>query len=219
MCLFDHANKVFLIMFTIGIHRAERLIYCFFESSNERKMVRRLGGRDYGIVETEVLLHINSFARTVGYEPQRLPFMVSAPMRSSNDIKEYLGFQYDLPDSVHAVSNPTETAGTSVAAVACTIADDEQLDSEEPDRESRENVVDPELASFLSNMYNDEEADVEVVIEDPNGNNNAVDDACEEQVLALNEMEVLAKTSASDLVHRKAIQQAIGVLLPNHNGN
>lgn len=52
---------------------------CFFERKNDKKMVTRLGKEDVGTYETEKLLMLNSFALSVGYTVDNLPYDVTAP--------------------------------------------------------------------------------------------------------------------------------------------
>ena len=111
-----------------GIHRAERLMYQFFEEKNHSKMVIRLGCSDHGTCHTEKLLLINSYVKSLGYPVDKTPFKdVSAPTRRSE--KEYMGFSYCLPTSVHEVSNPTEGAARDSTERRIVDDDDENHDN------------------------------------------------------------------------------------------
>ena len=75
----------------IGIHRADRLMCSFFERKNQDKSVTRLGEVDNGTYDTEKLLILNSFARSVGYDKE-LPFpKVTAPTVSQNTTRRVHG--------------------------------------------------------------------------------------------------------------------------------
>jgi len=92
----------------VGIDRADRLLGTFFEVSNDKRMVRRMGSCDYGTHKTEVLALLNSLAKGAGYGDEELPFPeLSAPTRLPNHFNEALGlnFNYDCFDNV---SNPTD---------------------------------------------------------------------------------------------------------------
>jgi hypothetical protein len=94
---FDLGNKI-LTATHIGIHRADRLIGCFFESRNCQKCITRLGEEDYRTHLTEQLIMINGSAKSAGISNDKLPFpKVSAPTTRNDDIKEFMGFQYCLP--------------------------------------------------------------------------------------------------------------------------
>ena len=62
------------------IHRAERVMWCFFEHKNFRKEVIRCGAVDHGTTELEKLLMLNSYAKSIGVSDANLPYPdVSAP--------------------------------------------------------------------------------------------------------------------------------------------
>jgi hypothetical protein len=62
----DLAHRI-LTATHIGLHCAERLMYCYFEQSNDRKRVRRLGEDDYGTHAIESLAFINSCCKSLGF--------------------------------------------------------------------------------------------------------------------------------------------------------
>ena len=99
-----------------GIHRAERLICCFFEERNHRKAVNQLGEVDYVICHTEKLLLLNSYALSVGCREHDLPYNVSAPRQLPSDEKEYMGFSHAAAANLVAdhVSNPAENNAATV---------------------------------------------------------------------------------------------------------
>lgn len=127
------------------------MLWLFFEARNHRKGVIRLGEEDYGTFQTETLLNLNSFAKSVGFK--EVPYKkVSAPTSNEN-ITESFGFSYKLAGSVHLVSNPTYDTGTVQVFNSC---DDDDAGGE-TDGDNAE-------ASLL--IDNNEMADVEVDIGD-----------------------------------------------------
>ena len=93
----------------------------FFERKNQDKSVTRLGQADIGTYDTEKLLMLNSYARSVGYVND-LPFpTATAPTLTPNAAKEYMGFSYHLPEKLHKVCNPVN--GTEAGTV---YSDDEE---------------------------------------------------------------------------------------------
>ena len=147
-----------VIVFTdyiyLGIHRAERLMSGFFEVRNHNKAVTRCGQVDHGTHETERLLIINSYCSTVGFT--ELPFKVSAPCTANDDIKEYMGFSYRLPNDMHDVSNPTQPATEELV---------EEDDEAQEDQDGNSEQGDTAVADFLNDIFGDE-LDVEVVLPD-----------------------------------------------------
>jgi hypothetical protein len=66
----DNLDLASLIMSAthIGVNRAERLMWLFFEQKNQRKAILRLGDEDHGTVELEKLLLLHSHALSLGYD-------------------------------------------------------------------------------------------------------------------------------------------------------
>ena len=62
-----------------GVARADRIMTTFFEEDNDRKMIKRLGYKDYGTHRHESLFVINSMAATIGYSNEQLPFDITLP--------------------------------------------------------------------------------------------------------------------------------------------
>ena len=89
----DLAYKI-LVATHIGIHRAERMITTFFEEKNHRKGIVRLGEVDHGTYQTEKLLALNNYARTVGYPIERLPYCSVTAPTDCIDHKEDMGFSF-----------------------------------------------------------------------------------------------------------------------------
>jgi len=78
----DLATKI-LTATVMGLHRAERLIYGYFEGSNHRKRIRRCGDKDHGTHATEKLALINTFALTLGYQTHDVPYLCNKKGSSS----------------------------------------------------------------------------------------------------------------------------------------
>jgi hypothetical protein len=89
-------------------------MWTFFEVKNQRKAIARLGAKDHGILETEKLIHLNSYAHRLAYPIEALPYKdVTSPSDDKHD--EYMGFSYHLPSNLHDVSNPTVAAAANNA--------------------------------------------------------------------------------------------------------
>jgi len=80
---------------SVGIAQAERVINDFYEMSNDRKLVNRLGMKEQPTYRTDKLLFFNSLASSCGFEDAQLPFEVSYP--PSPPVKEYMGLNFELP--------------------------------------------------------------------------------------------------------------------------
>jgi hypothetical protein len=102
----DLATKI-LTASHIGLHRAERLMWSFFEMKNHRKAQVRLGEEDFGTYQTERLLALSSYAKTVGFAND--PYKnVSAPTVDALSPLEQLGFSYKLKLVGDGLTNPTD---------------------------------------------------------------------------------------------------------------
>ena len=67
---------------------------------------------DHGTHETEKLLLLNSFAHSIGFKDEELPYKdISAPKASPDAPDEYMGFSYAVPpvEGQTDVSNPTDS--------------------------------------------------------------------------------------------------------------
>jgi hypothetical protein len=207
-----NTNWIIVIFVQVGITRADRLMWTFFEAKNQRKSVIRLGGKDHGTVETEKLLHLNSYAHSLGYGVELLPFRdISVP--ADNHAEEFLGLSYRLPTTLHDVSNPTERA-----------ANDTNYDSDEdfgvPDDEASTDSVnsdwsnDDELADFLTDLYlDDEEEDIEVLFPEDELVEPTLEDIAqlEAEIHLLDVTETITRT---DGINRRTIQEEVRKLLP-----
>jgi hypothetical protein len=137
----------------IGINRAERLMWSFFEFKNQRKCILRLGEEDHGTVDLEKLLMLNSYAKSLGFE--KLPYeSIKAPVVPSQVVEEYMGF-CSTGIEVQDVSNPTDTRNTAQFE---TVVDDEVAIAE---ADNEEDVGDVEFEEFLADIYGIEEVDIE----------------------------------------------------------
>ena len=82
---------------------------CFFEERNHSKSLNRLGEKDHETCKTEKLLLLNSFAKSVGYPDDELPYSaISAPTINEEYEEEYMGFSYRLATIGATVTNPTQ---------------------------------------------------------------------------------------------------------------
>jgi hypothetical protein len=84
-----------------------------------------LGEVDYGTVQTEKLLSLNNYARTVGYSMDRLPYCFVTAPTDALEHKEDIGFSFMLPPVLDNVVNPTETAGAEIADEEGTLPEDD----------------------------------------------------------------------------------------------
>jgi hypothetical protein len=178
-----------------GIHRAERLICCFFEERNHQKAISRLGEKDFGICHTEKLLLLNSYALSVGCPENRLPYQVATPRKHTNAEAEYMGFAHKSEIEVMEVSNPTNCISNDI--------------NEEP-RAHREQ---DELLSDLLG----EDLDIEVFAteEEYNAFLNR-DTRATDEVHRLDEME--SSAGRNDRDNHYAIEQELKRLLPIGTG-
>ena len=135
----------------------------FFKQKNHKKMVTRCGAVDHETYETERLLIINSYCKSVGYSSEQLPYNVSAPSMANDDRKEYMGFSYKLPRDMDNVSNPTEDANAVLE-----VEDDLAIEDQDGSEEINPNRSDPDVAEFLRDLFGDE-LDVEVELDSGDG--------------------------------------------------
>ena len=130
---------------SVGIARAERVIDDFYEMSNDRKLVNRLGMKEQPTYRTDKLLFLNSLARSCGFDDAQLPFEVSYP--PPPPLEEYMGLNFELPQEFRLP--PKEQEGTS------DIAHFQFSSTEEEDPNEEETISD--MASFLEGMAFDED--------------------------------------------------------------
>ena len=189
-----------------GIHRAERLMYQFFEEKNHSKMVIRLGCSDHGTCHTEKLLLINSYVKSLGDPVDKTPFKdVSAPTRRSE--KEYMGFSYCLPTSVHEVSNPTEGAARDSTERRIVDDDDENHDGtseDEPDDD------------FLARVLGDDN-DIEVLLNEDDLQAPSPEENREVQQ-QVRQLDAAAEALEEDRLHQAQIRSELARLLPDTDG-
>lgn len=92
---------------SIGIELADRLLWNFFEQSNDRKRIQRCGEIDYGASKTETLAFINVQAASAGFSGTELPYPdLHLPRVLPNIEEEAIGLDFKFPD-YEDVSNPT----------------------------------------------------------------------------------------------------------------
>lgn len=191
----------------LGIHRAERVMWYFFEIKNQQKQITRMNEEDHGTYFTEKLLHLNSYALAVGYSREEAPFNdISSPTTCS--FSEYLGFNYKLPTDIGDVSNPTDM--NTVGRQYDQVDDDE---NEEDGGDDSGNIGDDELVQLLQDVYGQDGIDVEVVLEDheygePNGEN------IQRELQQLELDDVAEAARITDEANRKAIEAEMSRLLP-----
>jgi hypothetical protein len=202
---FDLGNKI-LTATHIGIHRADRLMCCFFEHRNHQKSITRLGQEDYGTHQTEQLLMLNGAAMSAGYSKDNLPFpSVSAPTTRTGDIKEFIGFCYALPSSIHNVSNPTESRFNN----------DSTFDGEEDDvsEGGNEEIDDGDAAELsLAETFGDD-FDVEVLLTET-GYLQPTEESAREINRELQLLERHDIADANDRLNMDKIQNELWKLLP-----
>jgi hypothetical protein len=202
----------------IGIHRAERLMCCFFERKNISKSIARLGDVDYGTYELEKLLLLNSYAHSIGYPLASLPYSkLSAPTVNIAAQKEYMGFEYRLSRVLHRVTNPTARASADVNYGS----DDEAEDSDDHDAESSSNGDDADMADNLRRMHGtdeDLELDVEVLLDDADIDEVAVADNERYVDRQVQQAEEAQKALLSDRKQQEEIQNELRKLLPDVTG-
>jgi hypothetical protein len=148
----------------IGVHRADRIMSCFFEMKNHRKSIVRCGEKDNGTDELEKLLLLNSFAKSIGYTDNEVPFQgLSAPKSRNDSEAEYMGFSYCRPcNATDDVSNPTSAANRTIEYEI--VVDDEQaVDDAE---ESSESDSDDEQSVRSDHLEEEEEGDIEVAVDE-----------------------------------------------------
>ncbi|CAB9527948.1 hypothetical protein SEMRO_2110_G315010.1 [Seminavis robusta] len=94
---------------TVGIARAERVLADHYEKSNAKKRVKPLGEEEVVTTRTDKLLLLNCFAKSCGYDRKDLPAQgVTAPPKLP--FKEYMGFQFDLPEAFRPVEASAKDA-------------------------------------------------------------------------------------------------------------
>ena len=203
----DLGHNILVTATHIGIHRADRLMCTFFERKNQDKSVSRLGQDDIGTYDTEKLLILNSYAQSLGYDKDMLPFpKATAPTLNPNAPKEYMGFAYHLPEKLHRVCNPTDA--TEVGAV---YSDDEESLSdmdEEPEQLTEAQVDD--FVHILGDEY-----DVEIVV-GPEEEEAIVDATAELRQEQLQSEEDSNK--ADTVVNKEFIQRELARLVPVGEG-
>lgn len=187
----------------IGVHRAERLMCTFFEERNHQKSVNRMGCKDYGTYQTEKLLHLNSYAKSIGYDPDQLPFEVSAP--TTAPAVEYMGFAYRMPESVHDVSNPA--SGTGPSEIGVEVYDDLANEDEDGD-DNAVDIGDDELMEIFGDDFDIEILLDEDEVEEPSSD---IDDI----LWDINNTEQINQIDRRK--YRKVIEREIQRLLPDNN--
>jgi hypothetical protein len=194
----------------IGIHRANQFMCSFFERKNQDKSIICLGETDNGIYDTERLLILNSYASTVGYGKDNLPFSkVTAPTISPTAPKEYMGFSYHLPEKLHKVSNLADP----------TDHDDYDVELEEEDKNDDESEEDIEIE--LTEAQKDdlvgllgEEYDVKITTEDEYVE--TADSIVENE---LQQLKIAEEGHTADtVVNKDFIQRELARLVPNDDG-
>jgi len=177
---------------TIGIHRAERLIATFFEMSNERKRVRRLGEVEHPTFRTEVLAFANSLAAAAGVD--FVPFAdLAMPTMQPRRFLEEIGFAYNLShkyDGIRDVTNPADPLN-------------EFRDYAEDDSDNEEEASDNEEENA------DEDDDVAVVQTGETGEAPVADDVVDDEV------EAAGNYDAADAANAATIETAVEQWYPN----
>ena len=147
--------------------------------------------------DPEKLLILNSYAKSVGYNDNNIPFPnVTAPTVSPNTTQEYMGFSYHLPEKLHRVTNPA------------TDVDNEGDDSDEEDVELEPELTEAQADDFVAILG--DEFDIEVVVGDeevPVADPNV---KCELQALQVQDETVMADKG----VNKDFIEQELARLIP-----
>ena len=90
----------------VGIARAERIILGYYEASNERKAVRRLGAKPSLTNRTESVYHMASMATAAVFTKEDLPATMEVAPKAP--VKEYLGLNFALPAEFEAAGASTD---------------------------------------------------------------------------------------------------------------
>jgi hypothetical protein len=181
---------------------------CFFEERNQAKTITRLGATDFGICHTEKLLLINSYALAVGYKEDELPYNVTAPRKSEDDICEFMGFSYEPPSVLQEVSNPTDN----------TVTNYESDDGDEEVQVERDNEQVPQEYTQQSELLADlmgDDMDIEVFASEEEFELFKRNERSHDK-RQLDELEDIAEKH--DRANRLAIERELSRLLPTGNG-
>jgi hypothetical protein len=209
----DLAYKI-LVATHVGIHRAERLMYCFFEECNHSKAIIRLGDEDHGTHHTKKLLALNSYALSVGVSHDKLPYRnVTAP-RDSVKHNEFMGFSYQLPrPGLHDMSNPADSNDGSVLGDS-----DETDDLEDDDNHVANNSAINEIVmEEVREMFGDD-LDVEAFATEEEYLEATAERDSRQVDRKLQLLETAEEVARSNSVHQKWIISEIRKLLPEING-
>jgi len=82
---------------SIGLPRADRVIHNYYEESNDRKAVSRLGAAAGEAKRIEAVQALHGMACACGYKQSEIPFAKPAYPRDIDDLEEFIGFDYCLP--------------------------------------------------------------------------------------------------------------------------
>lgn len=164
--------------------------------------------QDHGTYFTEKLLHLNSYALTVGFSEDEVPFGdVSGP--TENTIEEHMGFLYRLPRNIEDVSNPTDSSSNNRQYVT-TLPDETEEDG--GDDSDNNGVSDGDAVQNLQEGYG-EDMDVELELDgnelrDPT---QAETEATERQLENLDVAEIARRR---DEANKRLIEDEMRKLLP-----
>jgi len=82
---------------SIGLTRAEKLLHNYFEASNDKKRVSRLGEEPEVTSRTESLQALHGLASRCGFDDKDLDFKLPSYPHSIDAVKENIGFEHQAP--------------------------------------------------------------------------------------------------------------------------
>ena len=99
---------------SIGLPRADRVIHNYYEESNDRKFVNRLGQSQGEAKRLEQLQALHGVATACGFQRDEMPFAKDSYPRDLDALVEHIGFEHCLPCSFN--EPVTDTVGDDPSA-------------------------------------------------------------------------------------------------------
>ena len=111
--LFSQLGLAFRPFRTIGMVRAEMIIWTLLSEWNRKARIKRRGETDYKVKNIEAMLLVNSLCEAANF---KLPFDIRTPSLETGQRKEKFGFELGLPS--YLTPNTTEDGDSNPNLIA-----------------------------------------------------------------------------------------------------